>query len=219
MWNWLGQQMVRASEPLSTQDASGGMGAMNTFIKDYQAESLAPNRRILVVNTARGGTGFATPSTNPAGTEFSWDRTRPNDNNNLARVAVAELKKIMALLSPESRIVAYLANHGSTDGTQNMPKAAFKASLQDWIGWLRSELNTPTVPYVMMQMRPNLIADETRHRIIAEAQAETAAELTDVGYALAPVGTPYYANDPVHFNAAGMRIIGHNLFDKFDTLV
>lgn len=218
-WSWAGKQMVPASEPLPTQEPTLGMGAMNSFVRKYVNFPLLPGRRILIVNTARGGTGFTTPSTNnTGGSTLHWRHDLPADANNLAVTAVNELKFIMSRLPPGSRIVAYLANHGSTDGTNNTPKATFKGYLIDWINWLRTEMNTPDVPYVMMQMRPDLVANETRHRNIDVAQTEVAAELTKVGKAVSPVGAAFYANDSVHFNAAGMRAIGDDMIRVFGTL-
>jgi hypothetical protein len=221
-YNWAGQQITPAQETLSTQEFTTGMGALNTFVKDYRAEKLQSGRRILVVNTARGGTGFSTPSTNsnpgvPTETGLHWRHDLPADANNLAIIARDKVKQLMNDLPTGSRIVAFVANHGSTDGSNNTPKATFKQWLIDWINWIRPELNAPTVPYVMMQMRPDLAARETRHRIIDEAQTEVAAQLSRVGKATSPNGADYFRNDVVHFNALGMRIIGHNLFDVWDT--
>lgn len=218
MWNWATNSMVDAAEPSSNLDSFAGMGAGNTFVKDYYANSLAPGRRLLYVNTALGGTGFTTPSTNVNGSSFHWRYNLTDDANNLALRTRDRLQAIMATLPPGSRIVAYLANHGSTDGSNNTPKATFKGYLEEWIGWFRTAMGTPTVPYIMMQMRPSLVINETRHRIIDEAQQEVAADnanFVNVGYTLAPNGAEYNKADTVHFNALGVRTIGHSLYDVF----
>lgn len=213
MWNWGGHQMQKAAEPLATQDSSDAMGVLNTFAKDYAAERLPSGAKLLVVNAARGGTGFSVPSSNPGNPDLHWRRDLPADANNLATTARAELLRIMAALPAGSEIVAFVANHGSTDGTNGMGKATFKGYLQDWITWLRTELGTPTVPYLMMQMRPDLLANEERHRVIDDAQTETAAEMAHVYKVASPAGPEFYRNDTVHFNAAGVRNIGHRLHD------
>lgn len=219
-WNWLGKQMVLAAEPLPTQENTTGMGAMNTFIKAYRELPIIPNRRLLIVNTARGGTGFTLPSTNTSGgAGLHWRHDLPQDANNLAYAAVNELKFIMSRLPAGSRIVAYLANHGSTDGSNNTPKATFKGYLTSWINWLRTEMQTPNVPYIMMQMRPDLVANEGRHRIIDEAQTEVASELPKVGKTTSPNGTQFFASDSVHFSALGFREIGTRLFAKYQDVL
>ncbi len=218
MWHHPSSTIVPVQEPMSTAETTTGMGASNTFLKDYATQSLANGRKLLFINVARGGTGFTTPSTNSASNGFHWRYDLADDSNNLARRALSIINNAVAAAGPGSRFVAFLANHGSTDGTNNTDKAIFKAYLKAWIPWIRTQLNSTDIPYVMMQMRPSLIAAETRHRNIADAQAETANELPLVGYALSPVGSQYARNDVVHFNAAGMRIIGHNLYDEWTRL-
>lgn len=219
MWNHATSQIVPAAEPQSNWDNFNGMGASNTFIKDWVQNRLAAGRKVLIVNTTRGGTGFTTPSSNSFGSGFHWRYDLADDPNNLAIQARNAIRGALAAAGPNSRIVAFLANHGSTDGTNNTPKATFKGYLQAWINWIRGQLGATDVPYLMMQMRPSLIAAETRHKNIADAQAETATELPLVGYALSPNGTEYNKNDAVHFNAAGVRIIGHNLYAKYGELM
>jgi hypothetical protein len=218
MWNHATGQIVAATEPQSNWDNFNGMGGSNTFVKDWVANRLEAGRKVLIVNTTRGGTGFTTPSSNSFGTGFHWRNDLAADSNNLAVQARNAIQAAMAAAGPNARLVAFLANHGSTDGTNNTPKATFKTYLQSWITWLRGQLNASDVPYLMMQMRPDLIANETRHKNIADAQAETASELPMVGYALSPVGSTYYKADAVHFNAAGVRQIGHNLYAKYGEL-
>lgn len=219
MWHWGLGSIVAASEPLSNNDGFAGMGIGNTFVQDYVAERLAPGRKVLVVNTAYGGTGFSTPSTNSGGSSYTWDRTAADNAYNLALRTRDRLQSIMASLPASSEIVAFLANHGSTDGTNNMAKATFKSKLQDWITWIRDELDVPTTPYLMMQMRPSLLS-EPRHNNIDQPQQEVAADPTyvNVGYAFSPNGAEYNKADSVHFNALGVRTIGHSLFDVYDAM-
>lgn len=216
MWDHATSTIVPATEPQSNLDNHVSMGGSNTFIRAWSEQKLAAGRQVLIVNIARGGTGFTTPCSNPFNNQFHWRPDLPDDANNLARRGAEAIQAALAAAGPGSRVVAFLANHGSTDGTNNTPKATFKGYLQSWIPWLRTELGVPTVPYLMMQMRPDLVANETRHRIIDEAQRETAAELPNVGYAYSPVGSAYYKADAVHFNAAGMREIGTRLFAQYD---
>lgn len=212
MWRWSDSRSVPAPEPMATRDTATGMGAMNTFVKAYAAAN--PGRRILVVNTARGGTGLTTPATNPASTAFTWNPAAVTDANNLAHSSVAALKAIMAGLPAGSRIVAYLANHGSTDGSNAALKATFKTLLTNWLTFLRTEMATPTVPYLMMQMRPSLLG-ESRHFNIDQGQLEIAATTPNVEHVLAPVGSEWAMPDSVHFNAAGVREIGTRLYTAF----
>lgn len=214
VWDWSHRRVEPAVEPLPNLDEFSGMGIANTFVKDYIAHDLPSQRRVLIVNAGQGGTGFTVPGTNVKGPSYCWDRLAAGDQYNLARQTVQSLKQISAQVDGQSRFVAFLANHGSTDGTNRMDKEAFKAKLTDWIQWFRSELGASEVPYLMMQMRPDLVANENRHRRIDEGQAEVARDLASgrVMYATSPDGRGYFRDDSVHFNAAGVRDIGHRLY-------
>lgn len=218
MWDHGSSTIVRATEPQSVPEPNTGMGASNTFLKDYAAGNLAPGRRLLMVNVARGGTGFTTPSTNSTGgAALHWRYDLADDANNLARRGVATVQAALDAAGPGARLVAFLANHGSTDGSNNTPKATFKGYLEAWISWMRVQLDAPTVPYVMMQMRPSLLG-EGRHNIIDQAQQEVAAASPFVAYAYAPNGAEFNRADSVHFNALGMRAIGHALHNAWQTI-
>lgn len=215
MWVWAESRAMKAREPLPNLDTTAGMGVANTFVKDYVASSLKPGRRVLLVNVARGGVGFSTPGTNSRSPKYCWDRGAPDDEYNLALRTVESLKRIRIQLgSGAHRYVAFLANHGSTDGSNHMDKTDFKYHLRDWITWLRQQLGAEQTPYLMMQMRPDLVLDESRHRIIDEGQLEISQEMASeaVRYVPSPDGAEYFRNDPVHFNAAGVREIGHRLY-------
>ena len=219
MWHWPTSRIVPASEPTSRRMGSIlGMGIGNSFVQDL-ASTLGENERILIVNTAVGGTGFTLPSTNSFSSALTWDRNAADDGNNLALRTRDALVSVLGSLAPGSEVVAFLANHGSTDGSNGTPKAVFKAMLEDWVDWIRTEIGAPTVPYLMMQMRPSLLV-ETRHRIIDEAQQEVAADPTyvNVGYATSPDGSIYNKADSVHFNALGVRTIGHSLYDLYEAV-
>lgn len=210
---WTGNTItgiVPATEPLLSQDAASGMGAGHTFATSWAANRLTAGRSVLVINAGRGGTGFSTPSSGDD-TAATWQVDAPDDGHNLAWNTVRATQAALALAGSGSRVVAVLANHGSTDGINNQPKATFKARLQAWIDFLRSQLSLPTVPYLMMQMRPSLFG-ENRHLIIDQAQQETAAEKPWTQFVASPNGSEYNKADAVHFNALGVRTIGNNLY-------
>lgn len=216
MWNHATSTIVPAAEPQSNADTITGMGVTNTFLKDYAANYLPSGRDLLIVNVSRGGTGFTTPSTNSAGTGLHWRYDLADDSNNLARRGLEKIQAAVTAAGPGARIVAFLANHGSTDGTNNTGKTLMKTYLTAWINWIRSELDVPTVPYIAMQMRRNLIDTEPRHKAIDDATKEVAAELENVVHVPSPLGDAYYkSTDVVHFNALGVRTIGHAMFDAW----
>lgn len=207
--------IAKANEPLYSQDAGAGMGAGHNFATAWATNRLTPGRSVLVVNAARGGTGFSLPSTGDD-TSATWQVDTADDGHNLAWNTVRAAQAALTLAGTGSKIVAVLANHGSTDGINNQPKATFKARLNTWLDFVRTQLNLGTTPYLMMQMRPSLFG-ENRHLIIDQAQQELAAEKPWVQFVASPVGSAYEKADSVHFNALGVRTIGTNLYGLLDT--
>lgn len=150
----------------------------------------------------------------------------PVDFGDLVAVDPTSFAPVVPTPTLIETIDARIANHGSTDGSNinaqpnsAAAKAQFKGLLEAWIPWLRTQMSTPTVPYLMMQMRPSLLS-ETRHNINDQAQQEIAADtaFVNVGYATSPNGSSYNRADSVHFNALGVRTIGHSLFDVFEVM-
>jgi len=223
-WDPVADAVIDAVEPAPVFEQTPYMGPMNRFSRSYvDAGRLASGRRLLLVNLAEGGTGVTLPDSN-GGIETWW----PNETAtkvDLYQRALSELQVMWAAVGTGSKVVAVLANHGSTDGTNNTPKATFKARLYDVIQGIQGFLSaqgmapTSTTPYVMMQMRPDLIAAETRHKIIDDAQQEVAGEWPSVRWVASPVGDEYERADSVHFNAAGVREIGTRMFSVYNALV
>jgi len=220
-WNPTTNAVVRIdTEPagtLATFEQVPYMGPLNTWSRAYvDGGQLAAGRSLLVVNLAEGGTGVTLPDSN-GGNETWWPSETAAKTDLYAR-AIAELQTLWAAIGAGSKVVAVLANHGSTDGTNNTPADVFTSRATEVIQSVQAFVYSAgmttdqAAPYVMMQMRPSLIAGETRHAIIDQAQQVMARTLPGVRYAYSPVGTEYERPDSVHFNAAGVREIGTRLY-------
>jgi len=222
-WNPTTNAVVRIdTEPagtLGTFEQVPYMGPANRFSRAYvDGGKLATGRALLMVNLAEGGTGVTLPDSN-GGNETWWPGETAAKTDLYAR-GNAEMSALFAAVGSGSKVVAILANHGSTDGTNDTPKATFKSRVTDVINGVRTFLyaNSMTdvlnIPYIFMQMRPSL-RSETRHAIIDDAQVELANELPNVRYSSAPVGTTYERPDSVHFNAEGVRYIGNAMYGVY----
>jgi len=207
--------LSHAVEPLPTRDAGTGMGAGNTFAKRWANEK-GTGRRVLIINAARGGTGFSLPSTGDD-TAAIWDVDATNDSHNLAWTTISAVQDAITRF-PGSAVVAILANHGSTDGTNNLSRATMKARLERWIDTLRSQLGIPTVPYLMMQMRPDLISGQSNMKVIDDAQIDVTTERAHTAHGTSPNDSgSWVSGSSVHFNAVGDRTIGSGLYDLVTT--
>jgi len=218
MVSWSGNNIAgvaHAVEPLPTRDAGTGMGAGNTFAKRWANEK-GTGRRVLIINAARGGTGFSLPSTGDD-TSATWDVDATDDSHNLAWTTIRATQDALARF-PGSQVVAVLANHGSTDGTNNLSRATMKAKLERWIDTLRAQLGIPTVPYLMMQMRPDLIAGQSNMKVIDDAQIDVVGERAHTAHGTSPNDSGSWVNgSSVHFDAVGCRTIGSGLYDLVTT--
>lgn len=204
-----------AVEPLPTRDAGTGMGAGNSFIKRWANEK-GTGRRVLIINAARGGTGFTLPSSGDD-TSALWDVDVTNDSHNLGWTTITAVQDALVRF-PGSSVVAFLANHGSTDGTNGLSRSGMKAKLERWIDTLRAQLSIPTVPYLMMQMRPDLIAAESNMKAIDDAQIDVVGTRAHTAHGTSPNSSTYWVSgSSVHFNAAGDRLIGSGLYDLLTT--
>lgn len=216
-WDPVTNSIAPAKEPAPVFEQTPYMGPMNRFSRAYvDGGSLASGRALLLVNLAEGGTGLTLPDSN-GGKETWWPQETDPAKVDLYARATSELDAVFAAVGTGSRVVAVLANHGSTDGSNNTPKETFKSRLLDLItatqGFLFGAGYAPTARtrYVMMQMRPSL-RSETRHAIIDDAQQEVAASTLGVRYSYSPAGAEFERPDSVHFNAAGVREIGTRMY-------
>jgi len=214
VYQWSAGSIQPAAEVLWSADVNPnpyGMGFVNRFVRSYIAAGrLAAGRQLLIVNAARRGTGFTTPD--GQGGALSWDSSAAASSNNLYTNAVSMYQAALAAAGSGSVPVAILADHGETDGINNNPPATFKAQLYAFIDAIRTAIGAPAVPYLNHQMRPDLLASQNKFALLDAAVAVASTDKTKVAQALSPVGTTYYANDSVHFTAAGVRIIGQRMF-------
>jgi lysophospholipase L1-like esterase len=199
---------------LYSEDKTNGMGVVNRFAQAYALAH--PNEKVLIVMMARGGTGFSTPDSN--GGMLTWERNATDTGtpltNNLYRAAKRTWTDALTKAGPGSTPLAIIANHGSTDGMNNLSASVYQARLLDMMDNLRAHIGTNT-PYLMMTMRANLLT-ESRHKILDDVQQKVTTLRKNVRKVPSPVGTAYYkTNDTVHFNGPGVRIIGNSLYDAY----
>jgi hypothetical protein len=231
MWHNPTSTIVPITEPISTlRGGTPGMSVLNTFVKDLAAAN--PTRDIVVANFAWGGTGFTLPDSNvnqadPNSPVRTWNHLAPSTyttSNGVVHVvdrlshgAVARMKQVLAAV-PGAQVAAVVANHGETDGINTAAKEVFRGHLIEWITWLRYQMGWTTVPFLMTQVRPDLITNEARFRNLDDAVKEITRRVPFTAQALSPVGTQFYRTaDSVHFNAAGVREIGHRLYTALTT--
>ncbi|GAA1714387.1 hypothetical protein GCM10009793_10150 [Brachybacterium phenoliresistens] len=143
-------QIIPATEPLLHQGpvtSTSGTGFPIPFARRYRQEH--PGRRVLLVPSAYGATGFSTSAPAQGGT---WDWTAPDDGTNLAVNAVRQTQAALAAAGPGARLVGILWHQGEGDGAI---ADIYASKLDGLIAWLRTELDAPEVPFVVGQMSPD----------------------------------------------------------------
>jgi RNAse (barnase) inhibitor barstar len=219
-WRQSDNTPIVAIEPAPVFENTPYMGPMNRFSRSYiDAGALASGRHLLIVNLAEGGTGVTLPDSN-GGKETWWPSETDPAKVDLYARALAELQAVFAAVGTNSRIIGILANHGSTDGTNNTSAATFTSRVTEVINGARNFIysngmsTSPYIPYIMMQMRPSLLS-QTPHKTIDDAQQAMVGTLPNLRYTYSPVGSAYEQPDSVHFNSAGVRIIGDSMYQSF----
>lgn len=196
-------KIILASEPLQHRDfttsAGVGIGPGLQFARRY-VETLPPGRRVLLVCTAKGSTGFGTPVPD------SWDpaATTPNLYDSAVRATASAL----ALGGPGSRLVAALWVQGEADNW--MTTSAYAAKLDALIDGFRTRLNAPDLPFIIGRMTPEFIAASAGNANIDAAHTQTPLRRKRVAVTTGPAGQSI--DNGLHYNGVAQRQIGEDMF-------
>lgn len=209
IWQWgnsgtYANQMAQASEPLLMHDTPSGIGPGLVFARWY-AQFMPPNRRILLVPCAHGGTGFST------GSGYTW-KVGETSVINLFENAVSQSLAALAAAGSNSRFVAALWVQGETDGDTSMSGPIYRSNLDAMIAALRTRLSVPDLPFILGQMVQEYLATGSRAAINA-VHIDTPRRLTMTGFSYGAVNANL--GDGNHYNAVGQRQNGKAMFEAF----
>lgn len=202
--------VTAAREPLTHRDASWGLGPVMAFARWYAEHVLAEGRDLVLVCTAKGGTGLV-------GTSSNWN---PNStvavSAQLFNRAVADTKTILAL-NPANRLVLTLACQGESDrgitGASNWDNAFRHEFLPAW------RTAFPDARVLMLGLNPDPVNGENQAAMIAAQaamdfrQTNGIAGLVYSAWRAADWGSGTKANpkndaDRVHFSGPANRLRG-----------
>lgn len=199
-------RIVPAVEPLLHQGpvtAASGTGLGIPFARAYRAAN--PGRRVLLVPAAWGATGFSTSAPAQGGT---WDWTAPDDGTNLAANAVRQTQDALDAAGDGARLAGILWHQGEGDGSI---AEDYHEYLDGLIGWLRTELDAPEVPFVVGQMSPDRQGGGT-HVTIDAAHQQTPSRVERTGFVPSPAGL-HNPGDQTHLSTRAFEIIGPRFVD------
>jgi len=122
----------QAVEPMSNYGDNGaggmpnpGMGPNLPFAR-WLLHQTPPNRRLLLVQAAYGGTALAGPSND--GTGHTWDSAATGPLA-LYQSAIAQTQAALIAAGPNSRVVAATWLQGEQDGANATPKSTYQTKL------------------------------------------------------------------------------------------
>ena len=199
--------IVPAVDPLLHQDPRlVGAGFALPFARRYRQEH--PDRKVLLVPSAYGATGFSTSAPAQGGT---WDWTAPDDGTNLAVNAVRQTQDALTAAGSGARLAGILWHQGEGDGSI---AADYHLYLDGLIAWLRDQLDAPDVPFVVGQMSPDRQGGGNGVTIDAAHQM-TPARVERTAFAPTPAGLHNYG-DATHLATRGLQKVGLNFFDALE---
>ncbi len=178
------------------------------FAKEYAKKSLKKGRKILIVRSAVGGTGFS---------DNHWNLTDDLYTRMMTLTADA------LSLNAQNRVVAFLWHQGETDAINNMDEKTYFKKLIGLFSDFRNNYGTD-IPIVMADF-----VQEWKHqnieicKPIINAQRRIAAETDKTIFietdGLSSNNAVLSDGDNIHFSRQAIYELGHRYFEAFKSLI
>jgi len=192
-YGWNGHKVVLANDPLDHDgETANTIGMGMTFAKQYLADN--PTRKILLVPTAKGATGFQDTYWQDGGTGYNG--------------AITQVEAAIAAGDSGTNLVAILWHQGEDDNG-DYTEAQYAAQLDALISGWRSDIDgaTSSTPFIAGDIADwstgydadiSAAIEDTPNRVPYTAFVET-DDLSDGG-------------DSLHFSAAAQRTLGERYY-------
>ena len=183
-----------------------------SFAREYAKERLAPDRRVLIIQSAVGATGFAKELWGLG--EVLYER-------------LCEMTQLALGMNPENRIVAVLWHQGEHDAVFK-PRLTDKerydthcANLSRLITDYRERFGTQ--PFIMGGFTDEWSASCKRHEPILSAQLEMQNRFELIGFASSlglPTNNQALENgDAYHFSRNSLDVFGKRYYAEYKKLI
>jgi hypothetical protein len=213
-WN----STTSAIEQVSAGDTWLGASFGREYLKGQP-----PGKRVLIVPTAVGATGFTSTSlaSPPAGYHTvaggTWDRTLTSDPINLYDQMIAKVNAARTAAGAGARVVAFLWSQGEEDTWSGggLSQSAYATKLDDLITTAFTTLGITGTPVLIGSMTPDLRAGNTAGTTVPDvhlAHVDTPRRLTRAAFIDGPKDLGHY-NDTIHWSAQGQRVRGKLFYD------
>ena len=182
------------------------------FARKYAEEYLAPDRKVLIIHSAVGATGFA---------KKNWG---------LEDVLYKRMVRMIDLalgMNPENRVVAFLWHQGEHEAvfrpklTPEEREAIHLANMTSFISDVRSRYGE--VPFVSAGFTDKWAESCENHKYVLSALKRALAAFPLTAFADSS-GLPTNAEalnvtDIYHFSRNSLRILGERYFEQYKTIV
>ena len=183
-----------------------------SFAREYERKHLAPDRRLLIIQSAVGATGFAKGLWGLG--EILYER-------------LCEMTSLALGMNPENRVVAVLWHQGEHDAvfkprlSDEERFAAHSENLTRLIADFRSRFGTS--PFIMGGYTDEWSATCERYKPILDAQLEMQKKFDLVGFAsaegLETNNQTLDNGDKYHFSRNSLDILGKRYFAEYERLI
>jgi hypothetical protein len=186
--------IVSAVDPLGHPSGAASLGPGLPWARWYVG-AIPPNRRVLLVPVAWGGTGFV--GTDTPGRTWKIDNTGALA---LYPAALVQARAALAAAGQNSRYAAILWHQGEADASAT-PSATYQANLDDLIDAFRSDLGVPDLPFVCGQLVPDNFVSQPYKKVIDDILLDTPRRKlrTGFGYGISGHATRATTTTPTRF--------------------
>ena len=200
------------------QEKVAGNGIQSNFALSFAREylkdgRLAEDRKLLILRTAAGGTGFS---------DHRWGECDD------LYLRMMDMIRTALALNDENRLVALLWHQGETDATNHATYEYYRTHITALIDSVRGEFDAPTLPFIAGDFVHDWKAknEEISAPVIAALRDVCAAknaafvETADLdsnredGYPH-PLG---WGDDPIHFCRRAIYTLGRRYYTAFTAL-
>lgn len=185
-----------------------------TFAEGYAKECLAPDRKVLIIDSGYGGTGFTCPG---------WGVGNPLHNR------MMDMVKLALSCNPENRIVAFLWHQGEHDVVENpdcdpdILCRKHKANLSGMLNDFYTTFHCKSVPFITAGFcnewyQSHKEGADAVMKAIRECAEEIGGRYVDVSD-LKSNNQVLGNGDVIHFSRESQHIMGQRFFREYMDLV
>lgn len=199
-----------ATIPLDMLDTAKGISPATTFAREYVKYQPA-NVGVLIIPAARGATAFtnsvATPTWNvgtASAPEFDlpWLAVTQAREGIAAAVAAGYTVKLKGILWHQG------------EGNWWMSTSAYSAKLDELIGYFRSQLAAPRLPFVVGGLAPEGIAAQPGLANVDKSHKATPSRVAYTAFAPSTAGG-VNDGDAFHFSRTGVEYLGRTYLTAY----